>query len=125
MTFSEKLKLIRKTYNLTQAEFAHNIGISRVNLVNIEKGRVNPTPLLINCISFAYNIEKEWLQDDTVMETTIIPTANKDDTIDKIMFYYEQLNDEYKKFVLKQIKQLIELQQQIAKKEETQEVVKV
>ncbi|NFR74510.1 helix-turn-helix transcriptional regulator, partial [Clostridium botulinum] len=35
MKFPEKLKLIRKANNLTQADFANSIGISRGNLANI------------------------------------------------------------------------------------------
>ena len=43
MTFANKLKLIRKTNNLTQAEFAESIGISRENLYGFELGKVSPT----------------------------------------------------------------------------------
>ena len=38
MNFTDKLKLIRKTNEMTQAEFAESIGISRGNLANIERG---------------------------------------------------------------------------------------
>ena len=55
MTFANKLKLIRKTNNLTQSEFAESIGISRGNLSGLELGKVSPTPLLINCVSLMYN----------------------------------------------------------------------
>lgn len=48
MHFMEKLKLIRNAKNLTQAEFANAIGISRGNLSGLELGKVSPTPLLIN-----------------------------------------------------------------------------
>ncbi len=112
MDFSEKMKLIRCTYNLTQEEFAKNIGISRSNLVNIEKGRVKPTPVLINYLSLAYNIEKRWLQDDTVPMVDNIPINNKE-IINDIIFYYNQLNEEYKEFVINQMKQLVELQSKI------------
>lgn len=118
MTFSDKLKLIRTTYQLTQSEFAKDIGISRANLVNIEKGRVVPTSLLINYISVAYGIDKNWLMNDDNLESTEIPSITTDITIDRIMFYYEQLNDEYRAFVLQQVKQLVELQQQVSHKKE-------
>ena len=45
MIFANKLKLIRKTNNLTQAEFAQSIGISRENLSGFELGKVSPTLL--------------------------------------------------------------------------------
>ncbi len=43
MTFANKLKLIRKTNNLTQTAFAESIGISRENLSGFELGKVSPT----------------------------------------------------------------------------------
>ena len=48
MNFTDKLKLIRKTNEMTQAEFAESIGISRGNLANIERGIVKPTQVFIN-----------------------------------------------------------------------------
>ena len=51
MNFTDKLKLIRKTNEMTQAEFAESIGISRGNLANIERGIVKPTQIFCKSIS--------------------------------------------------------------------------
>ena len=64
MTFANKLKLIRKTNNLTQAAFAQSIGISRGNLSGFELGKVSPTLLQLIVISLMYNIDKNWLIDE-------------------------------------------------------------
>lgn len=108
MNFSEKLKLIRKTNKLTQAEFANSIGISRGNLANIELGKVEPTQLFINCVSLMYNIDKNWLLDDTNNDLSALNGSTN--ILSLIMDKYDKLDDKYKKFVENQITQLLELQ---------------
>ena len=108
MNFSEKLKLIRKTNKLTQANFANSIGISRGNLANIELGNVEPTQLFINCVSLMYNIDKNWLLDDTNNDLSALNGSTN--ILSLIMDKYDNLDDKYKKFVENQITQLLELQ---------------
>ncbi|CAM2078614.1 MAG: helix-turn-helix transcriptional regulator [uncultured Clostridium sp.] len=108
MNFQEKLKLIRKTNNLTQADFANSIGISRGNLANIELGKVEPTQVFINCVSLMYNIDKNWLLDDS--NNDLSPLNASTNILSLIMDKYEQLDDKYKKFVENQINQLLEMQ---------------
>ncbi|RPF42072.1 transcriptional regulator with XRE-family HTH domain [Hydrogenoanaerobacterium saccharovorans] len=108
MTFSEKLKLIRKANNLTQADFANYIGISRGNLANIELGNVQPTQVFINCVSLMFNIDKNWLLDDNNNDLSALNGSTN--MLSLIMEKYEQLDDKYKKFVETQINQLLEMQ---------------
>lgn len=110
MNFPEKLKLIRKANNLTQADFANSIGVSRGNLANIELGKVEPTQVFINCVSLMYNVDKNWLLDDTNNDLSALNGSTNMLTL--IMDKYEQLDDKYKKFVENQINQLLELQGQ-------------
>lgn len=108
MNISEKLKLIRRTNNLTQADFADSIGISRGNLANIELGKVEPTKVFINCVSLMYNIDKNWLTDENSNDLSALNgSANMPALIaDK----YGRLDDKYKKFVESQINQLLAMQ---------------
>ncbi len=108
MKFSEKLRLVRTSNNLTQAEFAKSIGISRANLANIELGNVLPTPMFINCVSLMYNIDKYWLTDES--NDDLSPLNSSKNMVTLIMNKYEQLDNKYKKFVENQINQLLELQ---------------
>ena len=108
MNTSEKIKLIRKANNLTQAEFANSIGISRGNLANIERGNVAATPIFINCVSLLYNIDKNWLIDDTNDDLSFLNSSVNMQTL--ITEKYEQLDDKYKKFVENQINQLLDIQ---------------
>jgi transcriptional regulator with XRE-family HTH domain len=109
MTFAEKLKLIRKTNNLTQAQFADSIGISRGNLSGIELGKVEPTQLLINCVSLMYNVDKTWLTDETDSDLSALNGSTN--ILALITKKYEQLDDKYKRFVENQINELLAMQE--------------
>ena len=108
MNFTDKLKLIRKTNEMTQAEFAESIGISRGNLANIERGIVKPTQVFINCVSLMYHVDKNWLLDDANDDLSCLNgNAN---IISLIADKYSQLDDEYKKFIENQINELLKMQ---------------
>ena len=108
MRFSEKLRLIRRTSNLTQEKFARSLGISRGNLSGLELGKVEPTQLLINCVSLMYNIDKDWLIDDANNDLSALNGSSG--LINQIMEQYANLNEPYKKFVKNQIRELLEIQ---------------
>lgn len=109
MNIADKLTLIRKARNMTQADFAETIGISRSNLANIELGKVMPTKIFINCVSLMYNVDKEWLTDDSDDDISIL--SNAKDMSSTIAKKYERLNTKYKKFVENQMNQLLEMQE--------------
>lgn len=109
MTFAEKLKLLRKANNLTQAEFADSIGISRGNLSGLELGKVEPTQVLINCVSLMYNIDKNWLTDESNNDLSALNGSTN--MLSLITEKYEQLDDKYKKFVENQINELLSMQE--------------
>ena len=110
MSFAKKIKLIRNANNLTQEQFAKSIGISRSNMANLEVSKVTPTQLLINCICLTYNVDKEWLTNDTDNDTDLINLKSKKQFQNLIIEKYEQLDDVYKKFIENQIKDLLKIQ---------------
>ena len=107
MKFTDKLKLIRKTNKMTQAEFAESIGISRGNLANIERGIVKPTQIFINCVSLMYHVDKNWLLDDT--DDDLSRLNGNANVLSLITDKYNQLDDDYKKFVENQINELLKM----------------
>lgn len=108
MKISEKIRIIRKTNNFTQADFAKTIGISRGNLANIELGKVEPTQVFINCVSLMYNIDKNWLTDDSNSDLSVLNNSTSLHT--RIMEKYRCLNDKHKKYVEDQINRLLAVQ---------------
>ena len=93
---------------MTQAEFAESIGISRGNLANIERGIVKPTQIFINCVSLMYHVDKNWLLDDT--DDDLSRLNGNANVLSLITDKYNQLDDDYKKFVENQINELLKMQ---------------
>lgn len=108
MNFADKLKIVRKSNDLTQEEFAKALGVSRGNIANMEAGTSKPTQLLINCISMLYNIDKTWLMDNS--NNSLSGLNSKKTKTELIEKKYSELNDEYKKFVEKTIENLLDMQ---------------
>lgn len=109
MHISEKIKLVRVSNNMTQEEFAKEIGISRTHLTNIELGKVKPSQVFINYVSLKFGISKNWLLDD---ENEDLSNLNGTDSsiITMIAEKYDMLDDVYKKFIEHQIIELLEIQ---------------
>lgn len=62
MTISKRIKYLRKTLKLTQAEFANKIGLSRSNIANIEVSRIKVTDRTIKDICMEFKVNEEWLR---------------------------------------------------------------
>ena len=108
MSIAEKFKAVRLANDMTQEEFAKTLGISRGNLANIEIGKVEPTSVLINCVSMMYQVDKDWILNDNHTDMEIKKAT---DIVSLIMTGYEKLDDNYKLFVQNQIEELLELQE--------------
>ncbi|MEQ8552323.1 MAG: helix-turn-helix transcriptional regulator [Cyclobacteriaceae bacterium] len=52
-----RIRTIRKKFGLNQEKFAEKVGLSRVSIVNIEKGKQHPT------VHFLYLVSKEFKVD--------------------------------------------------------------
>ena len=63
MNLSEKLKELRKSYGLTQAELAEKTGLSRVNYTRYENGKVRPDYETIIKLADFYDISLDELFD--------------------------------------------------------------
>ncbi len=60
-TIGEKLKIIRKSKGLTQAEFGQNIGFSKQAVSNIENNLSNPSIDFIGKLILYYDVNANWL----------------------------------------------------------------
>ena len=61
----ERFKQLRKKLGLSQIEFAKRLGLTRGAISNIEAGKVQPKPLLIDLICSTFRVNKEWLVSGT------------------------------------------------------------
>lgn len=62
MTQGERVKAVRKKFNLTMEQFGERIGnVSKSTISNIENGNRNLTHLMLKSICSEFNIHEEWL----------------------------------------------------------------
>lgn len=115
MNFAEKLRKIRIANDLSQDKLAAIIGISRSYVANVELGKAKPTPVFINCVALTFGIDRSWLVDDACDDLT--PILGSINMIELIMEKYAKLDDRFKKYVEKQIGDLLELQESVLKRE--------
>lgn len=82
-TVSDRIKLVRKTLNLSQPEFGRRVGVSRDVINNIERkdGRsVEPKSLFIEHLCQVYNVNPTWLLHGIgEMFTDALDKQNKDE----------------------------------------------
>jgi len=58
----ERLFLLRKSLNLTQAQLGEQLGISQKHISQIEKGNRVPSEQLIKHVALRYNTSESWIK---------------------------------------------------------------
>lgn len=61
----DRIKAIRKHYNLTQTEFGDRIGVKGNTITNYENGLRNPSDAIIVSICREFNVNEDWLRSGT------------------------------------------------------------
>ncbi|HFD2050861.1 helix-turn-helix transcriptional regulator [Clostridium perfringens] len=103
---NERFKLIRKKEKLSQAAFGEKLGVSRDVIGNIEYGRVDPKPLLINHLCDVFNVNKEWLltgngemyivpEKENEIADLLINISSDDSKLYEVVSNLSKLDDEY------------------------------
>ena len=63
MTINERIRKLRRHLDLTQKEFAAQIGTTQNSLTGYERGRRNPSGSVINNICKTFNVNEAWLRE--------------------------------------------------------------
>ena len=63
MTIGDRIKKIRREFDLTQEDFASRIGSVQNTITGYESGRRNPSAPVISLICREFGINEEWLRD--------------------------------------------------------------
>lgn len=114
MTIGDKLELLRTVNKITKANFCEQVGMSRPYYDNLIAGKAQPTVSLINSVCYLFNINKDWLIDDSNENLNFLrPENNMNDKFIKI---YSLLSDDYKKIVDDLINNLLEIQKKNKKR---------
>ena len=104
MTVNERLALARKTLKLTQREFAEKISVTTGFMASMEIGDRKVNPRIIKLVSSVFNVNSHWLETGEG-EMLYSDTENE---IAEIINLYKKLNPFFKKFIIRQLRDLIE-----------------
>jgi transcriptional regulator with XRE-family HTH domain len=104
MTVNERLALARKTLKLTQREVAEKISVASGFVASMEIGDRKVNPRIMKLISSIYNDNLQWLETGEG-EMFYIDTEKE---ITEIISLYKRLNPFFKKFIIRQLRELIE-----------------
>ena len=104
MTVNERLALARKTLKLTQREFAEKISVATGFIASMEIGSRKVNPRIMKLVSTIFNINLQWLE---AGEGEMFYTDTEKE-IEEIISLYKRLNPFFKKFIVHQLRELIE-----------------
>ena len=107
MTANERFAQVRKALNLTQREFAEKISVATGFIASMEIGDRKVNPRIMKLVSSIFNVNLQWLE--TGEGTMFYADMEKD--IGEIINMYKRLNPFFKKFILRQLQDLIEYKQ--------------
>jgi transcriptional regulator with XRE-family HTH domain len=104
MTVNERLALARKTLKLTQRELAEKISVTTGFIASMEIGDRKVNPRIMKLVSSIYNVNLQWLETG---EGEMF-YSNTEKEIEEIISLYKRLNPFFRKFIMRQLHDLIE-----------------
>jgi transcriptional regulator with XRE-family HTH domain len=106
MTINERIKEIRLKLKKSQREFAKEVYVSYGYLSEVETGHKKADDRLIHLISTTFSVNKHWLLTGEGRMFNSTP----EEKMERMTALFNELYPEYQDFVLRQIDELIELQ---------------
>ena len=106
MTVNERIKEVRSTLKLSQRAFSKVVYVSNGYLADIELGHNEVKDRLVHLISSAFSVNKHWLLTGEGRMFNSTP----EEKLERVTSLFNELYPEYQDFVLRQIDELIELQ---------------
>jgi transcriptional regulator with XRE-family HTH domain len=113
-TINQRIKLLRKSLNMTQKEFAQKIYVSTSfqTLIELEKKKILDRH--IKLIVSAFGVNEVWLRngEDEMFEKGTTPDHKISETVE----IFKQLNPFFQDFILDQLHKLLEYEKKINNK---------
>jgi transcriptional regulator with XRE-family HTH domain len=102
---NERIRVVRKHFKMTQAEFAAKIYVSFGFFSALEHGHKRVTERVRKLVAVTFGISEEWLRDGT---GEMIADENPDYEIQEIVELYKQLSPYFKAYFRRQLKDIME-----------------
>jgi len=104
---NDRIRQVRQALNLSQAKFSRGIHLKSTGYCcDIEQARVEANPRIIELIASIYGVSKQWI----LTGEGRMFDQKPDQSLEEMTIYFNQLNPEFKRYVLTQIKNLLRLQ---------------
>ena len=97
-TLNERVKLLRKTLDLTMEKFGEKIGVKKSAISLIESGKNSLTEQMIKAICREFDVDEEWLRNGT---GSMFIERTRDEEIAKFIGTIQSVEDDsfMKKFI--------------------------
>lgn len=99
-----RIKELRKSLNLTLAEFGEKISVSHTTVCDIENGKININNRIVKLICSEFNVNEEWIRFGRG------EMFNKDNDYLKFINAYSQLSKPLQDFLIECAKNLLDAQ---------------
>jgi transcriptional regulator with XRE-family HTH domain len=120
-TIGTRIRLIRKTINLSATDFAKKAGVNRTFVYDVEAGRVEPSRNFLDALNKTYGTSYDWIltgkgemflaQKETNAE------ALTDETISEVTRLLADIDEQGKQAVLyaaRQAERIVQLEKKLA-----------
>lgn len=113
MSINERIKTVRKNFNLTQIEFGSKTGISQGHLTSIESGKRAATEKTIKVICATFNVNENWLRhgigemfpkDESTTISQLVAEFNLDEFEFAMIYNYVHLDTSKRKVIKDYVK---------------------
>ncbi len=103
---NKRIKILRKSLDLSQKQFAEKIGLKQNAISYMEKEGATVTEQNIKSICFTFNVNENWLR--TGEGNMFEKQTNQ--LFELASTTFQELKPEYQEYILKQIDQLLAMQ---------------
>ncbi len=107
MSINQRVKEVRQELNLSQAKFAKALSMSNGYIAGIELEHNKVNDRIVKLICFTFHVSEEWLRTGEGFMFEEQP----DPITDLAASTFKELKPVYQEYILKQIDQLLEIQQ--------------
>lgn len=118
MDINARVKQVRQELKISQAKFADTISISNGFIAGIELGNRKVNDRIVKLIASEFNVNEDWLKTG---DGEMFKEA-QDQSYNKALDIFKNLNPTYQKYVLQQMENLVELQKEQSKTPSNEEI---
>lgn len=101
----DRLKIWRKSNNLTLKDIHDKTGISRGNLSDIENNKVIPSGKTLLALINEFNVSADWILSGNTSSN------NNNEYTDKLLKYFNKLDKQNKRLAVHEMKHMYEVQE--------------